>query len=1220
MSIMIQFPDFNIVKTLFSEGQKSVCRAIRLHDNKAVILKIVSDALSDSSSIIKLKREYDLLTKTNLSCVPKVLDLAECLNGMAIVMEDGGEIDLKDLIREQPLSTQAFLTIATQLAAILAELQAKSIVHKDIKPENILVNPETLVVKIIDFGISIQISQEIVGIVSYRELEGTLNYISPEQTGRMNCALDYRSDFYSLGVTFYEMLTGILPFVSADPIELLHAHLAKMPTSPSIVKTDTPSVVSLIILKLMEKSPSNRYQSANGLKYDLEKCAEEWGKTGTIPPFKIAEHDRSDRFTIPQKLYGRDNQTHLLLQSFEGIKENSKAMVLVSGFSGIGKSSLIQEIHKPILEKRGYFIAGKYDQFQRDIPYIGINQAFRSLIRQVLGGNDDVIEAWRTKIQAALGVNGRVITDVIPELELIIGAQSALLVLPPSESQNRFNLVFLRFVQSLTSKENPLVLFLDDLQWADTPTLKLLELLLGDNQTAHLLVIGAYRDNEVSLAHPLPKTVANIKEKQVKVEGILLDALKFDDLNQLVADTLLTLPKNTVLLSQLILQKTNGNPFFVNEFLKNLYQEKLVTFNHQNGHWTWDVEKIERQEMTDNVVVLMRKQLRLLDEKAQNLCQLAACIGNKFDLKTLATVYEQPVNQTAKDLFPAIVAGLIVPIGNNYRLAEMSNSDEINAQIEYRFSHDRVQQAAYAFIEDRSKKEVHLKIGRLLLKSYSQEQKNEHIFDLVNQFNQAVSIITDTEERMDLAQMNLLAGKKAKASAAYEPAYSFLKTAADFLPQNSWASHYNLSLDVVSEQAESAYLIGNFDLMETQIDTIFQNAKDVLHTTKAYIIKIQAYLSLLKSEKALDVALEALGKLGIKWDKMPNKLAVIAGLLKTKFLLRKKTPDILENLPVMTAPLQAAQMLILSASTSPSYFVSPNLFPLIIFKQVQISVKYGNCPDSSYAYSTFGLILSGVTNEFAEGEKFGDLALKLLDKYNLDIFIAKIYFIYGQFISHWTQPYKSLYHYSVEGLQKGLETGDFLFGAYGGYGYINMAIYAGMPIPELKKRIEDDYLPILKKMNQNLVINWVLIYYHMLLNFSNLGPLNFDLKGLSTDETHLLQLLEQEKDFSGLCNFNMNKMILHYFMGNPETALLYANKAVTLIESVLATPQVTQIIFYHTMTLLRSAESKTGFERFKLMFKIKGNLKKIKLYATGSPENQAAKQYFYNLFYGAFLL
>ena len=311
----------------------------------------------------------------------------------------------------------------------------------------------------------------------------------------------------------------------------------------------------------------------------------------------------------------------------------------------------------------------------------------------------------------------------------------------------------------------------------------------------------------------------------------------------------------------------------------------------------------------------------------------------------------------------------------------------------------------------------------------------------------------------------------------------------------------------------------------------------------------------------------------------------------------------------MTAPLQAAQMLILSASTSPSYFVSPNLFPLIIFKQVQISVKYGNCPDSSYAYSTFGLILSGVTNEFAEGEKFGDLALKLLDKYNLDIFIAKIYFIYGQFISHWTQPYKSLYHYSVEGLQKGLETGDFLFGAYGGYGYINMAIYAGMPIPELKKRIEDDYLPILKKMNQNLVINWVLIYYHMLLNFSNLGPLNFDLKGLSTDETHLLQLLEQEKDFSGLCNFNMNKMILHYFMGNPETALLYANKAVTLIESVLATPQVTQIIFYHTMTLLRSAESKTGFERFKLMFKIKGNLKKIKLYATGSPENQAAKQY-----------
>lgn len=1206
---MVQIPDFNNIQVLFSEGEKSVCRAVRRHDDREVMLKITYDNRSDSSSIIKLKREYSLFTKVNLSYAPKVLGLAEFMGGMAIVMEDGGGVNLNDLIKKQGLPIQTFLKIATQLAAILSELQANSIIHKDIKPENILVNPQTLAIKIIGFDISIQISQETIGILSHRELEGTLRYISPEQTGRMSCALDYRSDFYSLGATFYEMITGSPPFVSTDPIELLHAHLAKMPINPSIARPDIPAVLSAIILKLLEKSPGNRYQSANGLKYDLERCTEVYDKTGTIPFFKIAEYDRSDRFTIPQKLYGRDQEIQLLLQAFDNINKNSKAMVLVSGLSGIGKSSLIHEIHKPILERRGFFVAGKYDQFQRDIPYSGINQAFRSLIRRILAENNDFIEAWRKKIQAALGSNGRVIIDVIPELEWIIGAQAPVIALPPSESQNRFNLVFLQFIQSLTSKEHPIVLFLDDLQWADIPTFKLLELLLGDNQTQQLLVIGAYRSDEIVPTHYLPKAIASIKEKNIKTDEIQLNSLRFDELNQLVADTLLTQPQNTTPLSQLILQKTNGNPFFVNEFLKNLYQEQLITFNYQNGQWEWDIEKIERQDITDNVVVLMHKQLLILDEKARNLCQLAACVGNKFDLKTLATIYKQPINQTAKDLFPAIVAGLILPIGTHYRLAEISNSDEINAQIEYRFSHDRVQQAAYALIAEATKKAVHLKIGQLLLQSYSEEQKNRHIFDLLNQFNQAAPIITDQEKRTALAQMNLNAGKKAKASSAHEPAYTFLKTAADFLPPNSWASHYDLTLEIISEQAECAYLIGNFDLMETQTDTILQNARNILHTTKAYIIKIQTYLSLLKTEKALDVGLEALAKMGIKLTKKANKLAVIAGILKTKLLLRGKTTEFLEDLPQMTAPLQIAQMLILSASASPSYFVSPNLFALIVFKQVEISVKYGNCPDSCSAYSTLGLILNGATNEFAENKKFGDLAMKLANKYNWNTLFAKVYLLYGLFISHWTQAYKSTYHYNISALQKGLETADFLFGAYGAYAHINLAIYAGMPIPELKKLVEMDYLPILQKIKQDLVANWVLMYYQMLFNFSNPAQINLDLNGICTDETSLVQKLEQEKELSGLFNFYLCKLILHYFMGNIDAALEYGKKADALMGSVLATPQIAQILFYYTLTLLRVVESKKSFERLKIMFYVQSNLKKIKLYASSCAENHAAKRY-----------
>jgi histidine kinase len=1209
---MIKVPGFQITNTLLVDNQKMVCRAVRKNDNKKVILKIYQNENNDPGSLFTLQREYDLLTTLELNYVPKILDLIEFNEGMAIVMEDNEEVFLKKFISQKNVSIPQFLDFAINATKVLFELHSKGIVHKDINSENILIDPTLLNVKIIGFGIAIQILQETVGIVNHNKLEGSLGYISPEQTGRMNCPLDYRSDFYSLGITFYETVTGVLPFESDDPLEILHGHLAKVPVSPSVVRNDIPLMLTAIIMKLVSKSPENRYQSVRGLKYDLEKCQTEFNLNGSIEPFILGSKDYTERFKIPQRLYGRDKEIDLLLNSFDSINENSKALVLVSGFSGIGKSTLIQEIHKPIIEKRGFYISGKFDQFQRDIPYIAINQALRSLIRQILAEKENVINEWKTKILTALGLNIRVVSEVIPDLELIVGVAPKIVDLPPSEAQNRFNLVFLQFIQCLSSKEHPLVLFLDDLQWADTPSLNLLELLLTDNQTTHLLVIGVYRDNEVLSSHPLVKTIQNIKEKNVKVDEIKLETLQFEHLNQLVSDTLLTSLENTTALSNLILKKTYGNPFFVNEFLKNLHFEKLVVFNAENESWEWEIEKIESQEITDNVVVLMSKKLKLLDSNAQQLCRLGACIGNRFDLVTLSTVYEKSIKETAKDLLPAILAGLVIPIGNNYRLVEISNSDELNSQIEYRFSHDRVQQAAYSTIEDLEKKSVHLKIGRLLLNSYSSEQQNENIFDLLFQFNKASSIILDSNERIFLAKMNLAAGKKAKNSAAYEPAFSFLKAAEEYLPENAWNSNYDLTLEILSQQAESAYLIGDFDLMETQFDIILKNSKDVLHTTKAYIIKIQAYTTSLKIEKALEVSLEALRKLGIKLDKMPNKLGVISGLLKTKFLLRNKTPEILEDLPIMTSELQKAQMLILSSATSPAYFFSPNLFPLIIFKQVQISVKYGNSPDSSYAYSTYGLILSGVTNDFIEGQKFGDLALKLMKKYDLEIFRAKIQFIYAQFISHWTKSYKSLNHYTAAGFQNGMESGDFLFGGYNAFGNINMSFYAGMPLPQLLKMAENNYLPILQKLNQSLARKWVMIRYQSIYNFSNSEVLSLELKGISQDEQSLIKECEQEKEFSGLATFYLDKMILHYFMGNIVTALENGNKAELLLEAILSTPQVSQVIFYQTMCQIRLLESKNWYENFVQNFKIKKNINKIKIFADANPANQLARFYLVN--------
>lgn len=1204
---MKHLPGFEIKKTLFAEGQNVVCKAMRLSDNVNVILKVVYSELLDDSNLIKLRREYNILSLLELKCVPATLDLHGFNGGLAIVMEDHDEVDLSTIIPSNGMLLHEFLFIASQLISALGELHSKGLVHKDVKPQNILINPETLILKIIDFGVSIQIDQETVSLVSYRQLEGTLNYISPEQTGRMNCPLDYRSDFYSLGVTLYELVTGMLPFVSSDPMEVLHSHLAVLPKAPAEVKPNIPQVVSDIILKLLEKSPENRYQSARGLQFDIDKCIVTLSEEGIIEYFPIGVEDYSNRFNIPQKLFGREKEINLLLNSFDTVSKGGKALVMVSGFSGIGKTKLINEIHKPIVEKRGYFITGKYEQFQKDIPYLGMNLSLRSLIRQILAENEHEIEKWRIRMQNSLGLNGRIMTEVNPELEMIIGPQPEISTLPPSESQNRFNLVFLQFVQSLSSQEQPLVVFLDDLQWADTPTFKLLELLLSDQLTKNLLIIGAYRDNEVSSSDPLHQMVTNVKQQFVNVAEIALKALELNDLNVLVSESLLCNKTETQDLSNLIYTKTAGNPFFANEFLKSLHKQNLITFKYVKKRWEWDINIINKQQITDNVAEMMGNQLALLDTHTQYLCQLAACIGNKFSLNTLATVYQHSVNQTAKDLYPAIQAGLVLPIGTNYRFAEISQSSELNSSIEYRFSHDRVQQAAYSFNSETEKQSTHLKIGRLLNDSYSIDQRKEFLFDIVSHFNSASSLITEENELIEVVQMNLDAGKRAKASTAYEPSFQFLLYAKNFLPSDVWTTHYELALEVYSEQAECAYLVGDFDLMESQVNIILKQSKDVIHTAKAYIIKIQAYLSLLKIEKALDIALEALAKLGIPLQKTPHQGLVIFGLLKSKYLLRNMTTNDLEHLPVMTEPKRLAQMLILSASTSPSYFVSPTLFPLVIFKQVELSLKYGNCPDSSYAYSTYGLILCGVTNEFDKGEQFGILALNLLKKYNLELFKAKIHFIYGQFISHWTKSYNSLYNYATLGLQSGLEHGDFLFGAYCGYAHINGAIYASMPINEIIDLAEQTYLPILRKTNQKLPLNWVLMHYDMLQNFNSSEELNFMIKGIADSEEELVKALKLEKEFSGLCNFNMNKMTLHYHMGDPLLGLMYGDQAMDLIENVLATPQVSNIIYYHTLSMIKALPYKSKLVKFRLRLKINRNVEKMEKFAKASPENQMAR-------------
>ncbi|MEH1978682.1 MAG: serine/threonine-protein kinase PknK [Nostoc sp.] len=889
VSTLVSIPGYRIYDLLYSGSRTLVYRGYRETDSLPVVIKLLKNPYPSFNELLSFRNQYTIAKNLNSPLIIQTYSLEPYQNGYALVMEDFGGISLKDWrVGGSIESLMEFLEIAIALCNTLDILYQERIIHKDIKPANILINPETKQVKLIDFSIASLLPRETQTLINPNILEGTLAYISPEQTGRMNRGIDYRTDFYSLGITFYELLADKLPFASNDPMELVHSHIAKMPMALVGNREEIPQVLCDIVMKLMAKNAEDRYQSALGLKFDLENCLHQLQVDGIIKDFEIAQRDVCDRFIIPDKLYGRETEVSTLIQAFDRVANPPQSplskgghrgveMMLVTGFSGIGKTAVVNEVHKPIVRQRGYFIKGKYDQFQRNIPFSAFVQAFRDLIGQLLTESDIQIQQWRNQILEAVGENGQVIIEVIPELSRIIGEQPAAIELSGTAAENRFNLLFQKFIQVFTSTEHPLVMFLDDLQWADSASLKLIQLLMAD--TKHMLLIGAYRDNEVNPAHPLMLTLSEIRKNQATINTITLAPLNQVIVNQLVADTLKCNESLAWNLSQLVYQKTQGNPFFATQFLKALHQDRLIEFNFESGFWQCDIVQVNQEAVTDDVVIFMSFQLRKLPQSTQQVLQLAACIGNQFDLETLAIASEQSQIETASDLWKALQEGLILPISDVYKFYQGEEHEQLalsdqntSKQIaKYRFLHDRVQQAAYSLIPDEQKQATHLKIGQLLLHSSSEVELEEKLFDIALHLNQGIELITQPQEREDLAQLNFKAGVKARNSTAYTAARVYLQTGIDILTANCWQDQYELTLNLHVAATEAAYLNADFDGMEKIAAVVLQKAETILDKIKIYQIQIVAQTAKSQMAEAITVARDALGQLGVELPTAPDE-------------------------------------------------------------------------------------------------------------------------------------------------------------------------------------------------------------------------------------------------------------------------------------------------------------------------------------------------------------
>jgi predicted ATPase/signal transduction histidine kinase len=1022
-------PGYTIVEELYWGTRTAVYRAVQMPQQRPVVIKVLRSDYPSFSELAQFRNQYAIAKNLPIPGIIQPLSLEPFGNGYALVMEDYGGVALEKYIQQQSLDLTDVLEIAIQTADTLHDLYCHYVVHKDIKPANLLIHPESKQIKLIDFSLASLLPKETQEIQSPNVLEGTLPYLAPEQTGRMNRGIDYRTDFYALGVTLYQLLSKTLPFVSDDPLELMHCHIARTPVPIDQINPEIPAMVAAIVAKLMAKNAEDRYQSALGLKYDLQHCLTQWQTTGDISVFELGERDVSDRFLIPEKLYGREAEVQVLLDAFDRVANGGSELMLIAGFSGIGKTAVVNEVHKPIVRQRGYFIKGKFDQFNRNIPLSAFVQALRDLMGQLISESEAQVTAWKTQILAAVGDNGQVLIDVIPELEQIIGKQPTAPELSGSAAQNRFNLLFQKFIEVFTKAEHPLVIFLDDLQWTDSASLQLLKLLMNDN--GHLLILGAYRDNEVSPIHPFILTIEELNKIQVAVHTITLKSLTFEDTNHLIADTLNCSRELAYPLTELIDRKTKGNPFFTTQFLKALHEDGYIYFDRDRQYWVCDIAQINALSLTDDVVEFMAMQLQKLPVTTQEILKLAACIGNQFDLATLAIVSEQTQIDTATTLWKALQEGLILPTSQVYKFFQGSEQSIPHSSINptYRFLHDRVQQAAYSLIPETQKAITHWQIGQLLQQSLSQVQQEEKVFDIVNQLNLGKAAIDDQSQQTQLARLNLQAGEKAKLSAAYQAAQTYCEIGIELLPPAAWQTDYELIYALHRHGSETAYLSSNFDQAEALYREALAQAQTPLDKAVIYRVQMTQYQLQGRNSEAIAIQRQSLQLLG--WSIPLDQESIQSNLdheiaTVNRFLEQHPIESIL-GFAKMEDEIIAEMLRILQILFYAAWLDSQSTLALLaLAKMTTLSLQHGNSDMSPFGYVGYGLIVNALLKNAAQAYQFGITAVQLCEQFDNADVRGMTNFLFAADVHSWSRPLREADTYYDNAFKYGMDAGNWL--------------------------------------------------------------------------------------------------------------------------------------------------------------------------------------------------
>jgi PAS domain S-box-containing protein len=1131
----------------------------------------------------KIEHEYSLRDELDSAWAVRPLAMSEQRGQPTLVLQDPGGETL-DRFLAGPMEMTPFLRIAIGLATALGGLHERELIHKDVKPANVLVNPATDQVRLMGFGIASRLPRERQAPEPPEFIAGTLPYMAPEQTGRMNRSLDSRSDLYAFGVTLYEMLTGTLPFTASDPMELVHCHIARQPTPPCVRLKDIPVPVSAIIMKLLAKTAEERYQTAVGVESDLRRCLAEWETQHRIVEFPLGEQDMPDRLLIPEKLYGRESEIDTLLAAFDRVVAAGRPeLVLVSGYSGIGKSSVVNELHKPLVPPRGLFASGKFDQYKRDIPYATLAQAFQSLIRRLLGKSEADLAPWREALREALGPNGRLIIDLVPELEVVIGAQPPVPDLPPQDARRRFQLVFRRFISVFAEPSHPLALFLDDLQWLDAATLDIVEDLLTQSDVRYLMLIGAYRDNEVDSSHPLMRKLEAARSAGAVVHEIKLAPLGQEYVTQLVVDAVHTDPKRAVPLAQLVYEKTAGNPFFVIQFLRVLVEENLLVFARDTAQWSWNLDRIHAKGYADNVVDLMAGRLVRLHAAAQTAVQLLACLGNAAEVSTLSLVYGTTETEIHSVLAEALRAELIERRENSYR-----------------FIHDRIQEAAYLLVPESLRPQAHLRIGRLLVAHTPPEKRTEAIFEIVNQLNRGAALIISRDEREQLAEFNLIAAKRAKAATAYAPALTYLAIGGTALPEDAWDRCYQLVFAIEINRAECEFLTGDLASAEERLSNLSGRAANLVDKAAVACLRTAVYTTLYHSDRAVEICLEYLREAGIAWSPRPTDEEIREEYDRLWRQLGNRPIEALFDLPLMSDPDSRATMEVLSEIVAPAYFSDANLWCLALLRMANLSIKDGNCDGSCYAYGFINMVIGARFGEYRAGFRFGQLSLDLVEKKGLDRFKARALYAFGVVVTPWRRHVRAGVPLLRRSLETALETGDQTYRAYGYSSLVSNFLASGAPLEDVQRETESG-LEFAQKVHFGLVVDVMVGQLSFIRTLRGLTPAfgSFCEEGFDEGsfERHLEGLLWPNSWYW------IRKLQARFYAGDYDEAVAAAAKAQLLLYTMAAFFEEAEYQFYGALTRAAAADSATQAQRREHFEALSEHHKRLVQWAEHSPDN-----------------